>query len=327
MTRTMMMTAAAALLLTAVPAGAQSGSGQGTSSSADCRTQLYKSDWRERMQEKDGQSRPAKQQSQGRTDGQGTGSRDGRQGDKSGQASAAKDGKTGPSGDDAKGFRDEIMTLHQAANILARYGEQAACRTVLTAMEDIVERDGKVKMAKTDAGSGDDTSKDQQQAQSDKSGDSRKAMASAAGAGAAKQASDRSRTDEGSTSKPADKARGGVQATAFPQMTGKLRATEILDMEVLNFARESLGSVDDIVLAGEERGGYLIVGHGGILGLGERQIAVPYDKAFLGSDMATIFLDMTQDQLKKLPSFETGDYSWIEDDEWRSENNAFYAGD
>ncbi|MGF1605461.1 MAG: PRC-barrel domain-containing protein [Rhodothalassiaceae bacterium] len=290
------------------------------------------------------------------------------------------------------GLRSELKTLRDAANILARYEHQDACRTVLTSLKEIAEdRSQKMAQAETQqsdkdgkgsgttrtaaaAGAGgaagaaaaQQKSKDAKQdksadrtAKADDKGQQRTAQAedddtqsrSDQQADSQDQQSQKSRTAESQdqqnqTQRTRTAKADGKSATAaktmpkddaesmrgkttqLVEMTGKMRAKQLLDMSVFNFDRVELGSVEDILLAGQDRTGYLIIGHGGFLGMvGERQIAVPYTRIRVGADLDRLYLDMSEEKVGQLPSFESGDYSWVGDQTWQGRNDAFYEAD
>lgn len=59
---------------------------------------------------------------------------------------------------------------------------------------------------------------------------------------------------------------------------GNWRASKVVGLSVYNEANESLGSINDLLTDKEGNIKAVVIGVGGFLGVGERLIAVPYDK-------------------------------------------------
>lgn len=69
---------------------------------------------------------------------------------------------------------------------------------------------------------------------------------------------------------------------------GNWRASKVVGLNVYNEANESLGSINDLLTDKEGNIKAVVIGVGGFLGVGERLIAVPYDKIkFVNEPVAT----------------------------------------
>jgi sporulation protein YlmC with PRC-barrel domain len=69
---------------------------------------------------------------------------------------------------------------------------------------------------------------------------------------------------------------------------GNWRASKVVGLSVYNEANESLGSINDLLTDKEGNIKAVVIGVGGFLGVGERLIAVPYDKIkFVNEPVAT----------------------------------------
>jgi len=83
------------------------------------------------------------------------------------------------------------------------------------------------------------------------------------------------------------------------------RASKVLDATLKNPRDESLGDVEDLLLDRNDRAAFAIIGHGGVLGIGESYIAVPRSKLRFShkpeSTSLTAVIDMNKDQLEKAP--------------------------
>lgn len=87
---------------------------------------------------------------------------------------------------------------------------------------------------------------------------------------------------------------------------GAYFAADILDRPVLDTAGEKLGEISNIVIAPDWTVDALVVGVGGILGIGEKDVAVNVNDFKFVTDAGgevTLTLDTTEDELKAAPAF------------------------
>jgi sporulation protein YlmC with PRC-barrel domain len=66
--------------------------------------------------------------------------------------------------------------------------------------------------------------------------------------------------------------------SANTSFNGNWRTSKVVGLNVYNEANESLGSINDLLTDKEGNIKAVVIGVGGFLGVGERLIAVPYDK-------------------------------------------------
>jgi sporulation protein YlmC with PRC-barrel domain len=78
---------------------------------------------------------------------------------------------------------------------------------------------------------------------------------------------------------------------------------QILGKPVYNDKDEKVGDVDDLIIAPDSSVSYAIIGVGGFLGLGERQVAIPVNH-FKGGEGRIVLPGATQDALQAMPSFQ-----------------------
>jgi sporulation protein YlmC with PRC-barrel domain len=82
------------------------------------------------------------------------------------------------------------------------------------------------------------------------------------------------------------------------------RVTELIGKSVLNDKNDKIGSLDDIIIAKEDRVLFAIIQVGGFLGIGSKLVAVPYKSLQISDDASKIMLPgASKDQLKNLPEF------------------------
>jgi sporulation protein YlmC with PRC-barrel domain len=78
---------------------------------------------------------------------------------------------------------------------------------------------------------------------------------------------------------------------------------QILGKLVYNEKDEKVGQVDDIIVTPDKAISYAILGVGGFLGIGERNVAIPFTQLKAGHDKFTL-QGATKEALKALPAFE-----------------------
>jgi sporulation protein YlmC with PRC-barrel domain len=81
-----------------------------------------------------------------------------------------------------------------------------------------------------------------------------------------------------STSTTTAPAATAAPAAADTTFNGNWRTSKVVGLNVYNEANESLGSINDLLTDKEGNIKAVVIGVGGFLGVGERLIAVPYDK-------------------------------------------------
>lgn len=84
-----------------------------------------------------------------------------------------------------------------------------------------------------------------------------------------------------------------------------MRASKVLGANLRNARDESLGSVEDLLLGRNARVAFAIIGHGGVLGVGENHIPVPWSKLQLNqqpNDAGLVaVVNASKDQMEKAP--------------------------
>lgn len=87
-------------------------------------------------------------------------------------------------------------------------------------------------------------------------------------------------------------------------------ASTIIDKPVVNAANQSIGDVNDLVTDSHGRIIAALIGVGGFLGIGEKDVAVPYKDLKLArdaNDNVTVVANLTKDQLSAAPDYQTLD--------------------
>jgi sporulation protein YlmC with PRC-barrel domain len=92
------------------------------------------------------------------------------------------------------------------------------------------------------------------------------------------------------------------------QQDKEMMASDLIGTEVRNAENESLGEINDVLLAEDGRLKAVVVGVGGFLGIAERDVAVPWEGLQVSRDDdqdLTLRLEVSREQLEQAPAFET----------------------
>ena len=79
---------------------------------------------------------------------------------------------------------------------------------------------------------------------------------------------------------------------------------QVLGRSVFNDKGERIGAVDDIVFAPDMARSYAIIGVGGFLGVGKRDVVIRLSQLIRQVDGQFVLAGATKDALKALPAFE-----------------------
>lgn len=80
------------------------------------------------------------------------------------------------------------------------------------------------------------------------------------------------------------------------------RASKVIGSSVVNEANDTVGKVDDIIIAENGKSPYVVLSVGGFLGIGEKLVVLPYEQ-LKTMDRKIVMPGATKDALKDLPSF------------------------
>lgn len=213
-------------------------------------------------------------------------------------------------------YRGEVMrdlrSLRDAAQTLAAYGQTEACQSLADAIHEITQNPQRDDQAMPRSGSGQTASGNQQQAANQ--------------AGTQQQTSQTQRAQGQQQSGQAMRGEPTYErAQKVTGMQGQLRAENILGSDVRGTDDESIGEIDDVVLASDGQPTYAVVTYGGFLGLGEEALAVPFKMLRVSQNDDVYYLPLTEADLEEAPRFERGNFEWTEDDQWRAQNDDYFA--
>ena len=100
----------------------------------------------------------------------------------------------------------------------------------------------------------------------------------------------------------------------------------VLGAKVINAAREDLGKIEDLVIdARDNRVSYAILSFGGILGMGDKRFAIPWEALSFDLSDKTAVLNVEEHQLKNAPGFDENNWPDFADREWGSQVQSHYG--
>ena len=95
----------------------------------------------------------------------------------------------------------------------------------------------------------------------------------------------------------------GVTVVEMEVALGWSAKKQILGKTVFNESHETVGRVDDIIIAPDKSVSYLIIGAGAFVGLGRHDVAVPIDQ-IIEQAGEIVLPGATKDIIKALPAFD-----------------------
>jgi putative membrane protein len=112
--------------------------------------------------------------------------------------------------------------------------------------------------------------------------------------------------DEGAQPDAATQQQGSMeQAATRPEEP--VSVDQVLGSRVVNAEGQEVGEIEDLVLDRNQIA-YAVVSVGGLLGIGEKRVAVPLDDLQLGEGETYLMSSATQEQLEQMPQYDEGQF-------------------
>lgn len=92
----------------------------------------------------------------------------------------------------------------------------------------------------------------------------------------------------------------------YSHQAGEMRASKLIGTAVNNDAGERIGDINEIVLSKDGRVAAVVIGAGGFLGMGEREVAVAFESLRLTQDSnnnTVVTLNATKESLRAAPEW------------------------
>jgi sporulation protein YlmC with PRC-barrel domain len=97
------------------------------------------------------------------------------------------------------------------------------------------------------------------------------------------------------------------QAVEQRQQMGQIDTDEMIGRNIENAAGDRLGEVNSVILGQDGQVEAVIVGVGGFLGIGQRDVAIEWEQLNISEGGEHITANMTREQLEALPEYEFAD--------------------
>jgi sporulation protein YlmC with PRC-barrel domain len=108
-----------------------------------------------------------------------------------------------------------------------------------------------------------------------------------------------------------------------PEIMG---AATLIGNDVYNNANEGVGEIKEIML--DMRSGrvsYAVLSFGGVMGMGKKLFAVPWDALKLDTEHKRFTLNVDKDRLKQAPGFDRDHWPNMADRSWAKEIHSYYG--
>jgi sporulation protein YlmC with PRC-barrel domain len=92
----------------------------------------------------------------------------------------------------------------------------------------------------------------------------------------------------------------------YSHRADEMRASKLIGSKVVNTANETVGDINEIVLSKDGKVAAVVIGVGGFLGIGEREVAVAFSSILVSRDSKdnlVLTMNATKDGLKGAPAW------------------------
>ena len=106
-------------------------------------------------------------------------------------------------------------------------------------------------------------------------------------------------------------ARADDASTPAAALSGpSVNADKMIGRTVVNPSNEKVGDVESVLIDKDGHARYVVIGVGGFLGIGEKDVAVRWDELLFADNNEKIVINATKEQLAALPARRFLDSSW-----------------
>ncbi len=106
---------------------------------------------------------------------------------------------------------------------------------------------------------------------------------------------------------------------------GAWRSSQLVGINVITEDGERVGTISDMV--GDVKGKvlYLVLSHGGILGVGDKLIPIPWDSIKPTEQGRSLTVKLSKQSLEKAPNFDSKKWPDFNQAEWNDKMKKYYA--
>jgi sporulation protein YlmC with PRC-barrel domain len=105
-----------------------------------------------------------------------------------------------------------------------------------------------------------------------------------------------------------------------------LSASTMTGDRVVNSRGEELGKLEELMIDLDNGCvGYAVLSFGGVLGIGDKLFAIPWDAMRLDTDRKVLVLDVDRERLEDAPGFDKDNWPQTVNREWMLEVYRFYG--
>ena len=106
---------------------------------------------------------------------------------------------------------------------------------------------------------------------------------------------------------------GDLDSEFFSRAGNEQLSTDVLiGLKVVDARQEDVGRIDALMLDSDGRVSGAVLSIGGILGVGDKRVGVPWDRLEVYAEQDFAVLQMTRSEIERAPDFEPHRKSWIE---------------
>ncbi len=101
-------------------------------------------------------------------------------------------------------------------------------------------------------------------------------------------------------------APGALGAFAPAQSASDWRSSKVVGLNVYNAKNEKIGDINDLIIGSNGSITHAVVGVGGFLGMGEKNVAIPFSSVKMSRDKdgkPTAMVDSTKEVLQSAPAY------------------------
>ena len=107
----------------------------------------------------------------------------------------------------------------------------------------------------------------------------------------------------------ADSGGATIATTGSATATNTVDPQKLIGRDIKNGSNDTVGEINSVLIDKDRNVRYVVVGVGGFLGMGEKQVALPWDVLTITENGEKVTADVTKEQLKALPEYQYADTS------------------